>query len=279
MIVQVGIAVRQLEKLRVECPQTAVSALFVRWTIHNWNMQGPFNEEAYCHTLAMPLGTAVAVAHEVERCVETVEKQENVVATCPNMTRKQTASAAVQAPVIIEGEMMDAGAMPVQLARTNAAEETEAHLARRMSGKGRWRPLDATPFDSQLGHVSGAGSVIINASRPASVVRTKGSDRLPLPSLATASHDDVQQLCKRARKSYCGKAQNTQDARYDIKAANFSMRDSSFIRADSSSTAPPASPLTDTLNALSTPTTMPPSPEQHRAVAAGPPDLRARTRG
>jgi len=137
-------------------------------------MQGPFNEEAYRQTLAMPLGTAAAAAHAAERCVETEEKQENAAATHANMTRGQATSIAVQAAVVIEGEMMDVDAVHAWSAHAGAAEETEAYVARRARGKGRWRPLDATPFDSPLGHVSGSGSVIIAASRPARVLRPTG---------------------------------------------------------------------------------------------------------
>jgi len=373
MIVQVGIAVRQLEKLRVQCSQTAVSALFVRWTIHNWNMQGPFNEEAYRHTLAMPLGTAAAAAHAAERCVETEEKQENAAATHANMTRGQATSIAVQAAVVIEGETMDEDAVHARSAHAGAAEETEAYVARRARGKGRWRPLDATPFDSPLGHVSGSGSVIIAASRPARVLRPTGGDvvcqvgqhsdecegnqlrmkptseqththtsdvaraevvasdmsarkfahefadgvlaggggdesgdamrddahaplggdscsnhnkrsrggdrgdRLPAPNPAkAASHDDAQRPCKkRASKSH--KTLSSQDARDDVKITSCNMCSSSMSRVDSSSTVPPASPPADTLDALSAPATVPPSPEQHPAVATLP-RLRVRTK-
>ena len=44
---QVEIAMHHVRKLRCFCTEPQVLALFVRWTIHNWATQGPFNGEAY----------------------------------------------------------------------------------------------------------------------------------------------------------------------------------------------------------------------------------------
>ena len=47
MCCQVLLAVKQLQTLELYCNQPQVRALFVRWTIHNWATQGPFNIAAY----------------------------------------------------------------------------------------------------------------------------------------------------------------------------------------------------------------------------------------
>jgi len=52
MALQVAIASQQLKRLQLQCDDPVVKALFVRWTIHNWATQGPFNIVAFHDTLA-----------------------------------------------------------------------------------------------------------------------------------------------------------------------------------------------------------------------------------
>ena len=52
MALQLAIASQHLNRLKQLCDDPTVKTLFVRWTIHNWATQGPFNIAAYPDTLA-----------------------------------------------------------------------------------------------------------------------------------------------------------------------------------------------------------------------------------
>ena len=129
---QVAIALQQLKRLQAYSSDPQLKSLFVRWTIHNWATQGPFNIDAYQETLAS-FFAAQACSQDISSDAELAKGGE---------TRK-------------EG--------PTTGAETRReAESATATLSpgRRVScspPRRRSRPLDHVP----LGCVAGAGSVII----------------------------------------------------------------------------------------------------------------------
>jgi hypothetical protein len=204
---QVAIAMNHLSKLELYCNQPEVRALFVRWTIHNWATQGPFNVEAYADALKNPaVRTSPGMEDDNEEGVEThlnavspvsVTATEDTVAAQDMFldeeeVQPKTAQAPVQdmqsechvssgpddmQPGQLDGPSMDPGTPELQEPAIPSAKHLETppmDVNRFVCAKGRrFRPAKHHKHhkDEVLGHISCAGSVMVLAGiAPSSVV-------------------------------------------------------------------------------------------------------------
>jgi len=179
MCLQVAIALQHLERLQMFSSDPQLKALFVRWTINNWATQGPFNIHAYKETLE-EFFAARAYSGEAnlsddaggEAFETTTAKFEG---GCTDQTEEgaHVAQDAAMAPAAASRdpveEALDVELGPQMGAKVDSWDAWHV-VPRRVRCKGRWsRPTAARDDDVPLGHISGAGSVIVASHAPATV--------------------------------------------------------------------------------------------------------------
>lgn len=182
MSLQVAIALQHLERLQMLSGDPQLKALFVRWTIHNWATQGPFNIHAYKETLE-EFFAARNCSEEAISGDDAGETFETTIAKfeggCADQTQEgaHVAQDAAMAPAAASRDQVEE-ALDVELGPRMESkvgswgawpeDEAKSALVRRVRCKGRWsRPLAAHDDDVPLGHISGAGSVIVASHAPA----------------------------------------------------------------------------------------------------------------
>ena len=198
MFLQVAIALQQLERLQAYSTDPQVKSLFVRWTIHNWATQGPFNIHAYQDTLAS-FFAARACQEEINseaaegKGGETsgLNKDACVDAAIDDNHGQASATGdAMAGPDLEYGKREIDAAREMQVSENgeasagrwsawSATEGVTSSMVRRVRCKPRWplsRPLVKVD-DVPLGHISGAGSVIVAShAPPAANCRQEGQD-------------------------------------------------------------------------------------------------------
>ena len=173
MCCQVLLAVKQLQTLELYCNQPQVRALFVRWTIHNWATQGPFNIAAYQRQLRSMLSecsemprTAVTMNAASSPTLPTSATTANVqedffglrmsdadpaadVSWCDSEDVDELVSS------VSETQLRDSDRRPLKRPRTED-EKT--------GGKTQTRK-NVGPCRPQLGQIFGAGSAIVHSGK------------------------------------------------------------------------------------------------------------------
>jgi hypothetical protein len=185
---QVVVAMKHLERLRFYCRDRQAHSLFVRWTIHNWANQGPFNLEAYAQTLSTAsLPTHMEHHHDVSSscsatCLSAHEEVTVVLSEAgpDKIAGTQTSEVVDTMTKVGKDTMTKVGRdtmtkvgrgwtvqASVDVERVGGQEEAQGCVsqARRVRGKGRWSRMGqlVNPDIVPLGHITGAGSVIVAA--------------------------------------------------------------------------------------------------------------------
>ena len=156
---QVAIAARHLRRLDFMGATPQMRALFVRWTIHNWATQGPFNVEAYQDDA------------EWTKLELNPPRAEDGMATAPVADYGSLCDTLTHAA----GEADDDASQPVRGQDEASDLDDEATMqcrvgpvdsvqARRMRGKGRAGRPSVGIDDIPLGQIAGAGSVIVGTN-------------------------------------------------------------------------------------------------------------------
>ena len=169
MCCQVLLAVKQLQTLELYCNQPQVRALFVRWTIHNWATQGPFNIAAYQRQLRSMLSefsgmprTAVAMnaasSPPLPTSATTATVQEYFSDLRMSDADPAYASECDSEDVdeLVSGWYCDSDRRPLKRPRTED-EKTR--------GKGQAKKNVRTLSTPQLGQIFGAGSAIVYSGK------------------------------------------------------------------------------------------------------------------
>jgi len=158
MSLQVAIALQHLERLQMLSGDPQLKALFVRWTIHNWATQGPFNIHAYKETLE-EFFAARNCSEEAISGDDAGETFETTIAKfeggCADQTQEgaHVAQDAAMAPAAASRDQVEE-ALDVELGPRMESkvgswgawpeDEAKSALVRRVRCKGRWsRPLAA----------------------------------------------------------------------------------------------------------------------------------------
>ena len=154
---QVAVAMHHLHRLDLLGAGPQTRALFVRWTIHNWATQGPFNLQAYRSQAAI-ISPEFHVQQAAVGIANTHEAEDDILHDSP--TRLTRATVEAFHPARKNAQTLD----------DEAAVIPEAHrmtsiLAQRMQDSQR-RPRPPKSIDNPpLGQIAGAGSVIVSSDK------------------------------------------------------------------------------------------------------------------
>lgn len=157
---QVAIASRHLRRLDFMGVTPQVRALFVRWTIHNWATQGPFNVEAYQDDAEWTKLELNSPRAEHEMATAPVADYGSLCDTLTHAAGEadDDASQPVRGQDDVARDLDDEAAMQCREGPVDAV------LARRMRGKGRAGRPSVGIDDIPLGQIAGAGSVIVGTN-------------------------------------------------------------------------------------------------------------------